>query len=32
MSRALRIITWNANGLIQRKQELEQLMNNEKLT
>ena len=31
MSRTLRIITWNANGLVQRKQELEHLMNNEKI-
>lgn len=31
MSRTLRIITWNANGLVQRKQELENLMNNEKI-
>ncbi|KAL4097143.1 hypothetical protein QTP88_021967 [Uroleucon formosanum] len=31
MSRTLRIITWNTNGLVQRKQELEHLMNKEKI-
>jgi len=31
MSRGLQIITWDSNGLVQRKQELVHLMKNDKI-